>query len=291
MKNYFENETLILPFSSVKFLSIELNKKRVKAFYGKGREQYYNFHITQLANYKAWLDAQANTSEIQTSSEKTVDKNFVYNKAVCEVCIWNHPTRSGYYNDKCMACRNYDNFKNTCSEKANDLEKFRNNPELVNIFNNLPTGKANDSDHPKNSALQMIKEMQVIKQSNGVEIPQIKWLIECWESVQGRKFESLTSDEIEDFLHDCLGILDYAGALNNINKGDLGNRLPDAGKTILTKEDVKKLNDQRIGSCSTCSNSDLDNTCLIGGKEVLVCCEYEPTDEFVKKINDLINEV
>ena len=82
--------------------------------------------------------------------------------------------------------------------------------------------------------MQMNKEMQTYKQSDGAEIPETKWLIDCWGFAYGRKFDSLVIDEIEDFLHDCLGILDYAGALNNKNRGNIL-----IGETQTEKQDWK----------------------------------------------------
>ena len=89
--------------------------------------------------------------------------------------------------------------------------------------------------------MQMNKEMQTYKQSDGAEIPETRWLIDCWEFAYGRKFDSLVIDEIEDFLHDCLGILDYAGALNNENRGTLNDTKPE-----ITEELIKFMEDDCI---------------------------------------------
>lgn len=71
------------------------------------------------------------------------------------------------------------------------------------------------------SGVKIISPMVTSKQSDNSRIPSTKWLIECWEMTQQMKLEELKEDDIEDFLCDCLSILDYAGALNNKNRGNI----------------------------------------------------------------------
>ena len=124
MKNYFENETTILPFDKV--LSIHKNKDSLYICIGfdKGNGIGSSFPIDQLANYKLWLGSQSNPSETPTScscSEKANDSNHlpdvgkmvlsrdilqkIVDKVGCRYCTVDHLSQH------CKNCYSYSNIK------------------------------------------------------------------------------------------------------------------------------------------------------------------------------------
>lgn len=262
MKNYFENETTILPFDKV--LSIHKNKDSLYICIGfdNGNGIGSSFPIDQLVDYKAWLDANGKSLEKETYEYVIDNGQNELNQSEMQTSFQSNSQ------EILTSC--------SCSEKENNLEKFRNNPELVDVFNNLPIQKANNSNTTINVTILTKKQKDNLREMFQKEIA---------------KYQNIDMILIDDSLVETV----WDNALYWIEtnlKQNSSNHLPEVGKTILSREQVNKIIDVFSGWCGCCSHK----TLTMSEEPCLNCIDdekatkFELSDDFVKEINELIKE-